>query len=39
METESVEREDEGETGSGDSDRERAGSWDSSRGESIDPGQ
>ncbi|TNN62404.1 hypothetical protein EYF80_027415 [Liparis tanakae] len=38
METESVEREEEGETGSGDSDRERAGSWDRSRGESIDPG-
>lgn len=26
-------------TGSGDSDRERADSWDSSRGESIDPGE
>lgn len=38
-ETERVEREEEKEMGRGDSDRERADSRDSSRGESIDPGQ
>ena len=34
-----VDGEEELETGSGDSDRERADSWDGRRGESIDPGQ